>query len=129
MFSINSSWRRPGWKEVSRLPRYLVASPSFPRASSGRPKVAGQYGLGVLFFWSNTHKSTSIPSRVHGVHGMAWDGGDGTLATCTRSLLTRPASTHAQMLHMPRWAHTRSHKAGGDLFPFSPASKGPGNTR
>lgn len=67
-------------------------------------KAAGQYGLGVLFFWSNTHDSTSIPSRVHGVHGMAWDGGEGTLASCTRSI-TRPASTHARAAYAMLGSH------------------------
>lgn len=93
-------------------------------------KVAGQYGLGVLFFWSNTHNSTSIPSRVHGVHGMAWDGGEGTVYIGELYPLDYPSCKHSRSkLHMPCWAHTRSHKAGGDLFLFSPASKGPGNTR
>lgn len=108
----------------SSLPKYLVTSPSFPRASSGRPKVAGQYGLGVLFFWSNSHNSTSIPSGVHGVHSMAWDGGEGTLATCTR-LLTRPASTHARCC-MCQAGLAPDHTAGHDLFLFFTRFQGTG---
>lgn len=33
-----------GWEEVSRLPEYLVTSPSFPRASSGRPRWPANTG-------------------------------------------------------------------------------------
>lgn len=44
----------------------------FPAGVQWPAKVAGQYGLGVLFFRSNTHNSTSTPSRVHGC--TAWHG-------------------------------------------------------
>lgn len=48
MFSIHTSWQRPGWKEVSRLPRYLAASPSFPRVSSGRPRWPANTGSSLF---------------------------------------------------------------------------------
>lgn len=96
------------------VPGHITVIP----AGIERPaKVAAQYGLGVLFFWSNSHNSTSIPSRVHGLHGMAWDGGEDTLAICTR-LLTRPASTHARSC-ICHAGFTPDHTAARDLFLFS----------
>lgn len=127
-FSIKPSWQRPGWERGESSPEVPGRITVIPAGIQWPAKVAGQYGLGVLFFRSNTHNSTSIPSRVHGVHSMAWDGGRRYI----RDLypLAGPSCKHSRSnLHMPCWAHTRSHKGGGDLFLFSPASKGPGNTR
>lgn len=63
---------------MSRLPRYVPGHITvIPAGIQWSAKVAGQYGLGVIFFWSSTHNSTSFPSRVHGLHGVACNGGEG----------------------------------------------------
>lgn len=70
MFSIHISWQRPGWKEMSRLPRYLAASPSFPRASSGRPRWPANTGWEFSFF-GPTH-ITALPFLAACMGCTAW---------------------------------------------------------
>lgn len=108
MFSIHISWQKTGVERGESSPEVPGRITVIPAGIQRPAKVAGQYGLGVLFFWSNSHNSTSIPSRVHGLHGMACYGGKGTYATGTRSMA--PSCKHSRSkLHTPCWAPTRSH--------------------
>lgn len=127
MFSIHISWQRPGWKEVSRLPRYLAASPSFPRASSGRPRWPANTGWEFSFF-GPTH-ITALPFLAACMGCTAWHVMGAKVHTrLVPGRWPRPASTHARSC-IRHAGLPPDHTAGRDLFLFSPASKGPGKTR